>query len=38
MPVEAVQEAGEDLATLLGKVLEGKMSVRRAITLIEELP
>lgn len=35
---QAVQEAGEDLATLLGKVLEGKISVERVITLIEEYP
>lgn len=36
--MEVVQEAGEDLATLLGKVLEGKISVNRVITLIEKLP
>ena len=37
VPMEVVQEAGE-VATLLGKVLEGKMSVSRVITLIEKLP
>jgi hypothetical protein len=36
--VEAVQEAGEDLATLLGRVLETKILVSRILTRLENIP
>jgi hypothetical protein len=32
VPEEVIQEAGEDLATLLGSVLEAKIFVSRLIT------
>jgi hypothetical protein len=34
---EEIQEAGEDLGTLLGRVLEAKMGGRRIIRILEEL-
>ncbi|WP_275994242.1 hypothetical protein [Argonema antarcticum] len=42
MPVdvtaEEIQDAGEELGTLLGQVLETKIGVRRIITILRELP
>ncbi|MFB2834467.1 hypothetical protein [Floridanema evergladense] len=35
---EEIQEAGEDLGTELGRVLEAKLSVRRIINRLQELP
>lgn len=34
---EEIQEAGEDLGTLLGRVLEAKMGGKRIIIILEEL-
>ena len=36
--LEAVQEVGEDLAALLGRVLETKMLVSRILTRLENIP
>jgi hypothetical protein len=35
--VEVIQEAGEDLAELLGRTLENKILVSRTIAILEEL-
>ena len=34
---EIIQEAGEDLGALLGRVLETKMLVSRAVKILEDL-
>ncbi len=36
VPPEVITEAGEDLGTLLGRVLETKIALRRIITRLEE--
>ncbi len=37
VPVDVIQEAGEDLGTQLGRVLEAKMEVERMLNRLEEL-
>lgn len=37
VPTKVIQEAGEDLATLLGRALETKIELGRIITRLEEL-
>lgn len=38
VPVEATQEAGEDLATLLGRTIETKILVSRTLSRLENFP
>ena len=37
VPAEVIQEAGEDLATLLGRVVEAKIDARRIVTRLQNL-
>lgn len=37
VPAEVVEDAGEELATLLGRVLEVKIDARRIITRLQDL-
>lgn len=36
--VEVIQEVGEDLETILGRVLETKIAIKRIITRLEDSP
>lgn len=38
VPPEIVQEAGEDLGNLFGRVIEEEMRVRQIVDFLEELP
>jgi hypothetical protein len=37
LSAEVIQEAGEDLAEMLGRVLENKMLVSRTVSVLEDL-
>ena len=38
VPIALIQESGEDLSTLLGRVIEGKIRVEPIITFLRGLP
>lgn len=38
VPVEVIQESGEDLGTLLGRIVEAKLRVSQISKFLEELP